>query len=41
MKDEERSGTKYIKSIIVPTAAVPTYKSADGWKDFRDRISGY
>ena len=41
MKDEERSGTKYIKSIIVPTTAVPTYKSADGWKDFRDRISGY
>ena len=41
MKDEEHSGTKYIKSIIVPTAAVPTYKSADGWKDFRDRISGY
>lgn len=41
MKDEEHSGTKYIKSIIVPTTAVPTYKSADGWKDFRDRISGY
>ena len=41
MKDEERSGTKYIKSIKVPTTAVPTYKSADGWKDFSDRISGY
>lgn len=41
MKDEERSGTKYIKSIKVPTTAVPTYKSADGWKDFSDRIRGY
>ena len=41
MKDEEHSGTKYIKSIKVPTTAVPTYKSADGWKYFSDRISGY
>ena len=41
MKDEEHSGTKYIKSIEVPTTAVSTYKSADGWKDFSDRISGY
>ena len=41
MKDEEHSGTKYIKSIKVPTTAVSTYKSADGWKDFSDRISGY
>ena len=41
MKDEERSGTKYIKSIKVPTTAVSTYKSADGWKYFSDRISGY
>ena len=41
MKDEERSGTMYIKSIIVPTTAVSAYKSADGWKDFSDRISGY
>ena len=36
MKDEE-----YIKSIKVPTTAVSTYKNADGWKDFSDRISGY
>lgn len=41
MKDEEHSGTKYIKSIKVPTTAVSTYKSAAGWKDFSDRISGY
>ncbi len=41
MKDEERSGTKYIKSIKVPTTAVSTYKNAAGWKDFSDRISGY
>ena len=41
MKDEERSGTKYIESIKVPTTAVPTYKNAEGWKDFSDRISGY
>lgn len=41
MKDEEHSGTKYIKSIKVPTTAVSTYKSADRWKDFSDRISGY
>lgn len=41
MKDEERSGTKYIESIKVPTTAVSTYKNADGWKDFSDRISGY
>ena len=44
MKDEEHSGTKYIKSIkvpTVPTTAVSAYQSADGWKDFRDRISGY
>ena len=41
MKDEEHSGTKYIKSIKVPTTAVSTYKSADGWKYFSDRISGY
>ena len=41
MKDEEHSGTKYIKSIKDPTTAVSAYKSADGWKDFRDRISGY
>ena len=39
MKDEEHSGTKYIKSIKVPTTAVSTYKNADGWKDFSDRIS--
>ena len=41
MKDEERSGTKYIKSIKVPTTAVSIYKNAAGWKDFSDRISGY
>ena len=41
MKDEEHSGTKYIKSIKVPTTAVSTYKNAAGWKDFSDRISGY
>ena len=41
MKDEERSGTKYIKSIKVPTTAVSAYKSANGWKDFSDRIIGY
>ena len=41
MKDEERSGTKYIKSIEVPTTAVSAYKSANGWKDFSDRIIGY
>lgn len=39
MKDEERSGTKYIKSIKVPTTAVSAYKNAAGWKDFSDRIS--
>ena len=39
MKDEEWSGTKYIKSIKVPTTAVSAYKSANGWKDFSDRIS--
>ena len=39
MKDEEWSGTKYIKSIKVPTTAVSTYKNAEGWKDFSDRIS--
>lgn len=32
---------KDIKSIKVPTTAVSAYKSADGWKDFSDRISGY
>ena len=41
MKDEEHSGTKYIKSIKVPTTAVSIYKNAAGWKDFSDRISGY
>ena len=41
MKDEERSGTKYIKSITVPTTAVSIYKNAAGWKDFSDRISDY
>ena len=41
MKDEEHSGTKYIKSIKVPTTAVSAYKSANGWKDFSDRIRGY
>ena len=41
MKDEEHSGTKYINSIKVPTTAVSAYESADGWKDFSDRISGY
>lgn len=41
MKDEERSGTKYIKSIKVPITAVSIYKNAAGWKDFSDRISGY
>lgn len=41
MKDEEHSGTKYIKSIKVPTRAVSIYKDAAGWKDFSDRISGY
>ena len=40
MKDEEHSGTKYIKSIKVPTtAAVSTYKNEAGWRDFSDRIS--
>ena len=39
MKDEERSGTKYIKSIKVPTTAVSAYKNAAGWKDFSERIS--
>lgn len=40
MKDEEHSGTKYIKSIKVPTTtAVSTYRNAAGWKDFSDRIS--
>lgn len=33
------SGTKYIKSIKVPTTAVSTYRNATGWKDFSDRIS--
>ena len=32
---------KDIKSIKVPTTAVSAYKSADGWNDFSDRISGY
>ena len=41
MKDEEHSGTKYINSIKVPTTAVSAYESADGWKYFSDRISGY
>lgn len=39
MKDD--GGSKYITSIKVPTKAVPTYKDAERWKDFSDRISGY
>ncbi|MCD8135483.1 MAG: leucine-rich repeat protein [Parabacteroides gordonii] len=31
---------KYIKEIIVPSSAVETYKQADGWKNFKDRIEG-
>ena len=37
MKDD--GGSKYITSIKVPTTAVSAYKSAEGWKDFSDRIS--
>lgn len=32
--------TKYIQKIIVPSSAVETYKQADGWKNFKDRIEG-
>lgn len=39
MKDD--GGSKYITSIKVPTKAVSTYKDAERWKDFSDRISGY
>ena len=39
MKDD--GGSKYITSIKVPTTAVSVYKSAEGWNDFSDRISGY
>ena len=38
MKDDG-GGSKYITSIKVPTTAVSTYKNAEGWKDFSDRIS--
>lgn len=37
MKDD--GGSKYITSIKVPTTAVSTYKNAEGWSDFSDRIS--
>ena len=37
MKDD--GGSKYITSIKVPTKAVSTYKDAERWKDFSDRIS--
>ena len=40
-EEDNSTGTKYIKSIKVPTTAVSIYKNAAGWKDFSDRISGY
>lgn len=43
MKDKQEWGslevTKYIKNIYVPVNAVDTYKRANGWNEFSDRIS--
>lgn len=39
MKDNDWTGTKYIKNIYVPVNAVDTYKRTNGWNEFSDRIS--
>ena len=31
----------YIQTIYVPASSVEAYKSADGWKDYADKIVGY
>ena len=39
MEDDAWTDTKYIQNIYVPSEAVSTYEAANGWSDYKDRIS--